>query len=263
MADLTRNFTLGRGKLYLAPFKTGTKLPDGFLYIGNTPSLNMTSNQQDLVHYDADHGIKQPDESVLLQLDRTIAVEADNINYANLAKYLLGSTTEITTTAATVAAESHLAVHPGASYLLGQSADVPAGLRGLGSVTTVTNDAGAPVVYDVDDDFTFDLAAGTITVVDGGAIIDGTNLRVTYTTLAQTFTQVVSGEIEFQGAMLFVADNPAGENINHLFTFVRFAPDGDYALKGDTWQIMKFKATSLLPQDGRAAWYANGVVQTA
>lgn len=261
MADLTRNFTLGRGKLFLAPFKPGTKLPDGFLYIGNTPSLNMTSNQQDLIHYNADAGIKQPDESVLLQLDRTIAVEADNVNYANLAKYLLGSTADITTTAATVAAEPILAVHPGATYLLGQSADLPAGLRGLGSVTVVAD--AVPTTYDVDDDYTFDLAAGTITIVEGGAIDEGTNLLVTYTTLAQTFTQVVSGETEFQGAMLFVANNPAGENINHLFTFVRFAPDGDYALKGDTWQIMKFKATSLLPEDGRAAWYANGVVQTA
>lgn len=263
MADLTRNFTLGRGKVYFAEFKPGTKTPDGFKYVGNTPSMNMTSNSQDLIHYDADEGIKQPDESILLQLDRTIAVECDNINFANLAKFLLGSTADITTTAATVTAEPINGVHPGMVYLLGQSSDLPAGLRALASVNTVTDDAGTPVTFDVGTDYTFDLASGTITVVEGGAIEDGANLRVTYHTAATTFTQVVSGETEFQGAMLFVANNPAGQNINHLFTFVRVAPDGDYALKGDTWQTIKFKVTSLLPQDGRAAWYANGVPQAA
>ena len=33
----TKNYTLGRGKVHFSRFKTGTQVPAGFFYIGNTP----------------------------------------------------------------------------------------------------------------------------------------------------------------------------------------------------------------------------------
>lgn len=258
-----KQYTLGRGKIYIAPFKDGTKNPDGFRYIGNTPTVSITATPTDLVHFDSDHGIKQPDETILLQLERAISFESDNINYANLAMMMIGTPSEITTSAATVSAEHIDAVHVDRYYQLGATPDLPQGIRGIDFITsgvlaTVTNDAGTPVSYDEGPDFTVNQATGQIYVVDGGAITEGTNLRVTYKTLAQTTTQVVSGEEEFEGALQYVEDNPTGENIIHLFPFVRISPDGEYALKGDTWQSIKFKGGVLIADDNTAAWYMNG-----
>ncbi len=36
------NQTLGRGKVYFSKFKTDTYTPEGYRYLGNTPSFNLS-----------------------------------------------------------------------------------------------------------------------------------------------------------------------------------------------------------------------------
>lgn len=47
------------------------------------------------------------------------------------------------------------------------------------------------------------------------------------------------------GAMFFESDNPVGNNKNYWFPYVTLTPNGNYALKGDTWQMMSFTAECL------------------
>lgn len=47
------------------------------------------------------------------------------------------------------------------------------------------------------------------------------------------------------GALLFESDNPIGTNLNYWFPYVNLQPNGNYALKGDTWQQMSFSAEVL------------------
>lgn len=47
------------------------------------------------------------------------------------------------------------------------------------------------------------------------------------------------------GALTFEADNPVGDNKNYWFPYVNLSPNGNFALKGDTWQQMSFTAEAL------------------
>jgi hypothetical protein len=47
------------------------------------------------------------------------------------------------------------------------------------------------------------------------------------------------------GAIFFESDNPVGENANYWFPYVNLTPNGNFALKGDTWQQMSFTGECL------------------
>lgn len=47
------------------------------------------------------------------------------------------------------------------------------------------------------------------------------------------------------GALFFESDNPVGDNKNYWWPYVSLTPNGNYALKGDAWQVMSFTAEAL------------------
>jgi len=47
------------------------------------------------------------------------------------------------------------------------------------------------------------------------------------------------------GALFFESDNPVGDNKNFWWPYVNLTPNGNFALKGDTWQMMSFTAEAL------------------
>jgi len=47
------------------------------------------------------------------------------------------------------------------------------------------------------------------------------------------------------GALFFESDNPVGTNVNYWWPYVNLRPNGNLALKGDTWQQMSFTAEAL------------------
>ena len=100
MAD---NLTLGRGELWFAPYLTGTTTPDGERYIGNSPEFSLTIENENLDHFNSDHGVNEKDDSIVLSTNRTGAFTSDNIGMENLALFFLGEAKTITTAAATVA----------------------------------------------------------------------------------------------------------------------------------------------------------------
>lgn len=255
------NHVLGRGEVWLAKLIPGTKNPGGYRYIGNTPALTWNTTATTLDHYDMDHGQKQLDDQAALETTRTGTIQVDNINYDNLALLALGTTAEITQSATPVTAENILNVEPGLNYQLGiadpTSAHWPTGIRDLTSIGAVTNDAGTPVVYAITTDFTVNLEMGTLYVVPGGAITAGTNLKVGYTPTATSRAQVISGSQAIEVSMKFIPYNEVGEQIDFLFPWAKLTPDGDFALKADTWQTISFKLAILKPVD-REAVYASG-----
>ena len=87
---MANNYTLGRGEMHLGQFKPGTQTPRGERYLGNTPELGYTAEQESLDHYSSDYGIRQKDQSVTLQLDYSGSFVTDNISPANLAMMFLG-----------------------------------------------------------------------------------------------------------------------------------------------------------------------------
>jgi hypothetical protein len=276
MAGITShaNRVLGRGEVHFAPFADSeAQIAGGFRYLGNSPMFGMTTATQMLEHFSMDHGIKQRDQSIPLEITRTATLELDNIDFANLAYLFFGDSSEVVTVGGSVAGENvnnGAGVTLGLEYYLGVTAQSPFGAGALTFHTgssapyTVVTNVGASTTYVEGTDYAVDIVRGTITPLIGGAITAGEALLANYKTTGGTVVQTISGSTPLEGQIRYLADNPAGANIDYLFTWVKLTPDGEFALKGDTWQVIKFKIEILLPTDGvRQAMYANGLPFTS
>lgn len=253
-----QNYTLGRGKVHFAPFLPDTQIRSGFRYIGNTPSINMTSESENLDHYSSDEGVRIKDESVQLQLDRSGSLVTDSIQPANLAMLLLGDYSTVTTAAGTgtttvIAPET---VKQGLTYQLGVSALAPAGARMISNLV-VTNTTTPATTYAAGTDYVYDANRGLLTLVEGGGIADGTGITATFDVGASQRIQVVGGSKTIEGALMYISANPAGQQYDYLWPWVKLTPNGDFELKGDEWQQLgfNFEVLALAPL---APVYVNG-----
>lgn len=251
----TKNYTLGRGKVYFSRFKTDTQIPSGFFYIGNTPEFNLTIESETLDHFSSDEGIREKDDSVPLEVTRTGTLITDNIDPKNVALFFFGE--ESTVTQAVVAAAPEILddIKAGHSYKLGVTTSNPTGYFGIDTAgfTVEVSPGGTPLV--VDTDFTMNYDTGVLTFVEGSALaVDGADIEVNYAVRAHTRDRVISGSEPVEGAMIYVAFNPKGTNFDYYLPYVKVTPNGDYALKGDEWQQIPFTIEALKPTSGEAIY---------
>jgi hypothetical protein len=243
-----KNYTLGRGKLY---FDNGT----GQRYIGNTPSVKLTSSSESLDHFDSDNGVKQKDASVLLSLNRNGSFTTDQISPENLALFFLGSASVVSVVGATALTDTHTSVVLGNRYQIGATPSAPAGARGITNVV-VTVSASAKTV---DVDYTVDAASGGIVYLPTGSIVAGDDVDITYDTTTTTYNRVVTaGDAEITGSLLFVSTNPRGAKFDYFWPQVSLTPDGDFELKGDEWQQISFSFAAEKKDDNTEVVYING-----
>lgn len=263
MADHLNNYTVGRGKLFLAR-ETSFDIFDqaGEMYVGNSPGFTLNVESTALDHFSSDGGINELDASVTLSVNRSGSLTLDDISPENMAMFFLGQKIAVVQSAVAVVGEEIDGVLPGLFYQIGITSTNPQGVRGIGSVV-VTNDATpTPTTYDVDDDYEIDPVTGRIYVVPGGAILAGTNLRVNYTPVASTRDRIISGSQPVKGRLRYVEDNPAGENRTFLLPWMEISPNGDFDLKGDTWRQMVFNLKPM-KRGSMAAIYIDGAPVTA
>jgi hypothetical protein len=139
------NQTLGRGKVYFSLFKTGGYVPAGFRYIGNTPSFNLTIDNQKLEHFSSDEGIRKKDKSIILETTQTGTLACDDIQLENLALFFFGEYGTVTQTASAALTETIVDVKQGLMYQIGVTDLKPTGVRSLSNVA-VTVAAAAKTV---------------------------------------------------------------------------------------------------------------------
>lgn len=118
---------------------------------------------------------------------------------------------------------------------------------------------GAGNVYVLGIDYDLEADFGLLTPKAEGSIPDGSDITVKYGVRASIRERVISGNQQVEGILMYQANNPKGKNINYYFPYVRIAPDGDYELKGDTWQQIPLSVEILKPKSGGAAILADGV----
>lgn len=248
---MSNNYTLGRGELHFGQFRPGTQVPRGERYLGNSPELGFTAEQETLDHYNSDRGVRIKDESVILQLDYAGSFITDNISPENLAMFFLGEAMKLTTTAMTGEQNEFTDVEQGMSYQLGTSTASPSGVRDVENVTVGAHVAGT--------DYVVDEALGRITILEGGGIADGETITVTYDVRASTRERVISKSDTIEGSLRFLAFNPTGKNNDYFMPWVKITPSGDFQLKGDEWQqlpfdleILKKGSLESIYMDGRA-----------
>ena len=244
------NITLGRGRLYFAPFIAGTTTPqDAELYLGNTPGCSLTGEVEKLDHYTADTKVRSKDRSIVIEANYSGTLSTDNISVGNLARFFMGTSSTVTTVAASAKTITTTGTLPVDSVIqLGRTAANPAGDRKVTNVVITGKVLGT--------DYAVDLALGQVLVLVAGPFAG------TYDVSASTRDRVVSAGEQARGLLHFVADNPEGTNRDIILPSVTLAPNGDFAIKGDgtDWIMMEFTlevlkkdaATPAVIIDGRA-----------
>jgi hypothetical protein len=255
------NYTLGRGELYFNQFKPGTMSGIGERYFGNTPEISISIESETLDHYNSDRGVREKDDSVILETSRTMTFTTDHVSPHNLALFYLGSVDALTVTGATGEEETFEDVTPGLFYQLGVTQANPTGAR-LVSNVVVTDDSGNPTTFVAGTDYMLNAELGRIEILEGGNITKGTNIVVTYDVAASTREVVISGSATIEGSLRYIAQNPKGKNIDYYFPYVKISPNGDFALKGDEWQQIPF-TVEILRRPGFEAIYATSRATTA
>lgn len=253
---LTRDYTIGRGKLYFDKFIPGTTTPTGERYLGNSPAVNVTSTYQDLPHYMSDYKVREMDDNFTLQTDRAGTFTLDNASIENLGLMFGSDAVPETGAAATASAETITGVKLGYYYQLGMDTATPDGVT---NVSNVVVEVGAtPAVEGTD--YTVDEVNGRIYILETAtAINDDDDLDVTYDVAASDTVLVIEEGEQIEGSLRFIADNPKGNNKNYWWPYVRLQPTGDFALKGEQWQLMNFQFAVLTPKDGKKRVYVRDV----
>jgi hypothetical protein len=244
------NYTIPKGKIY---FDDG----DGEEYLGNTPGADLSVEATSLDHYSAESGIREKDDTALVEINRKLAITADDISTANWARFIIGTVGAKAQIATPVVDESVGAVKQGRYYQVGESVSNPSGVRDIGSVTVKV---GA-VAKTLTTDYTVDAVLGRIYIVPGGGIADAAVVLVSYTPVAGSREQVVSASsAATAGALRFVADNPKGTNRDIYLPSVLLKPTGTAKLKGENaeWMQLGFDIEILKRAANPGAIYIDG-----
>lgn len=252
------NYVVGAGKLFFTPFLPGTKtLSGGARYLGNSPELSLSQDEDKLDHFNSDEGIKVKDASVTLQNDSTGSFSLDDISPENLALWFRGTNESNVIAGGAVAAYLVDAAVLGTYIQLGLSAGDPIGARNI-SLVTVKNmvGGGAGVVVAALNNYEIDAVTGRILILDDAvAIAEGDPLSIAYTAAAGTEELTIAANSLIEGRLEFFSANRAGENRDYIWPYVQVRPDGDFALKGDDWQNMTFSLEILKLNDSTERQY--------
>lgn len=235
------NNTYGSGELYFDMFEPGTTNKQGRLYIASTPEFNLNVESETLEHMDPDHGIPEQDDSVVLETTRGGNFVTDDISSDNLALFFLGEKVNFTQGTTPVVDEVHTVLQ-GRYYQLGAAANGGMGVRNITGVV-VTDDEVSPGTYVLNEDYVLDAEMGTLyimTTAEGGSIPNDSVIEVDYTPTAETVTKVVSGSTTIEGELFFKSFNPKGTKRDVLLAKCQLSPNGDFALKGDSWLQIPF-----------------------
>jgi hypothetical protein len=239
----TTNLTLGRGKLYFAPYLPGTELVNGERYFGNTPGFSLQVETQTLDHYSSDEGLRNKDKSLTLQVDYMATVVTDNVSAENLALFFLGERLTESTLAAPGQTDN-LTVSPDMFYQLGMTTANLSGSRMVSNVV-VTEVAGGVTVYTAGTDYVVEAELGRVHILPTGTIPADQAVTIGYDVAAFSAEKIVSGTEQTEGQLHYVAANAAGANRDLLLPKVSIRPNGEFNLKGDEWAQMSFNVEAL------------------
>lgn len=258
--DFQNDYTIGRGKAYFDKFLPNTNRKTGEMYFGNGPEFTITTDTENLDHYASDYGLRVKDASVLLEAGVSGTFTCDNIVADNLALWFLGDLVNLTLTDQAGAKEVFKPVNHGRYYQIGQTDDTPSGLFNIDNVVVGVADGEADVspgtgdiatlpgvtVVEAAGNYELDLANGRIYIEPDSTAFAGNKQMVVQCDVAAQNRQMVIGRTnQIYGALRYIADNPVGTNKNYYFPKVALRPDGDYALKGDDWNVMSFSFEAL------------------
>lgn len=264
--QMTDDLVVGRGRIYFNHMKDG-KL-QGERYLGNTPNFSMTSNVDKLEHFSSEAGFREKDKSINLANNRSGSLSTDIISVENVAMWFGGAPDVTLASSQNDVVEIFPSVSRNRNYQLGMSGDHPQGLGGVdpskfqiayadGSVSISDGSGDLSTMPGVTqlarNNWRLDATRGRVYIeMDAPDIKGDMQLIVKYDRKASAQTVVINHDAVLEGALRFESNNPTGAQKNYYFPKVSLSPNGDYALKGDSWQELSFSFDVLRLNDQTA-----------
>ena len=254
----TNEYQIPRGRVFFDRFDTlGNKT--GERYLGNCPSFTIEITSEKAEHYSSEAGLRQKDQSVVVQVDRMATLRVDNMSMANVGLFLSGAAAAADQSADSEATEE-LTVEQGLYYQLGITESSPVGARNISDLVVTSTDS-SPVTYTEGDDYEVDEALGRIQILADGLIAASAaeTIACTYAVAAAGWDQVATGTVsEVQGAIRFISDNATGDERDAYMPLVTLTPTGQMALVSDgtDFNAMEFSLDILAPQNGAAIYFS-------
>lgn len=248
-------YAIPRGRVFFDPFDANGNLT-GEIAMGNCPGVTLTIETTKAEHFSSEKGLREKDESLIVEVNRTGNVNCDNFSAANFALWLSGTRATVEQAATAVTGELRSVVK-GRFYQLGATAGNPLGVRKVTAVTVKTADGATP--YTAGTDFNVDLDTGRVQILDSGAIPAG-NVQFGYTPVAGSYETVRSGATaETQGALRIVADNASGANRDFFMPKVTLTPTGDLPIVAEGTEFVQMQfGLEVLKSANAEAIYADG-----
>ena len=164
----------------------------------------------------------------------------------------------------TVVTDEPITVKKGLWYQLGVSATKRMGYLAVSAKNfNMSHDVnGTDTVIPADSNYLVDAANGRVFIVPGGAIADGTDVKIDYTPIAGTHdrAQSVAGSDTLIAAIRYVESSAAGVGRNVYIRQCKLGAQGDFALKAGRQGEQQFTLTLGIetPSDGHPAVIIDG-----
>ena len=265
------NYTLGRGELlfgkYLAVTSTQTERfkPGPFRFLGNAPNFSLSVSEETLEHYSSTHGIREQDESVPLQVDRTGSCVLEDISPENLEMFFSGQVSVVSAAPTGIPVNETFVASPGDNIQLGITDAIPQGLRNLQASNFQLDDGAQsnPTVYNAGTHYFLDEARGMIQIADpqptATPIAANATLKATYSwDTSKSYQRIISGFGHIEGALRFRERNASGVDRDYFMPRVEIMPNGELEFIGESWKSIPLTLKILLPEGGGQAIYIEG-----
>lgn len=237
---MTREATqliVGRGELYFDQFAPSTRVGQGELYLGNTPSLTVSRAVVTLQQFVSYQGQKVEKEGTDVQDTHSVSFTTDNISLENMAAFYGVDYASASQTSGGPATES-FEVKPDAWLQLGKSQRV----QGLRAVTGVVVKKGVATIA-ASGNYETDPALGRVHILIDAVDIDkGDTLDITFSWSASAQSLIIPSKRNLLGSMRYISNSPYGPKYNWYFPLVRLKGSGSIDLKSDEWQQVGFMA---------------------
>lgn len=252
----TRDYYLGRGKLYLAVLDASS-IPGAYRDLGNAPAFAFSVEEESLDHFGSREGLKVLDKRVAISKSITISFTLDELNHRNAGLFFAGSVSSITNPAvAGVGADAGSEIIITTSSEEGRAYPLLTAYDGSGlpvafsarTVPVITEDpTGTPVDGVLDTDFEIDKDSGLLFLIAGSAVLPAGS-EIGWWSAADAsapatldIMQALKAATQ-DFAVRFEGTNPANADeklVLDLYS-VQISADGDLPMISDEFATMSF-----------------------
>jgi hypothetical protein len=233
LAPDTKNYLLGRGRVYFDRFDSGG-LSTGWLDLGNCPDFSVNVSKDTLPHYSSRSGIRTKDLEALRELASSFQFSCEEFSKENLALAVMGEITASNQNSGSASDES---------VTVKADRYVDLAYRKITSGTVVVTGSGGSPTYVEGTDYVIDYQEGMILAKSGGSIADGTTVLVDYDygALTQSIIKALK-DSKVVGALKFVGDPDQGPDIVIELWKSNLMPSGDIGLISEEYANFQLQA---------------------